>query len=258
MSFELSRDRAAAFDQTIAGAMSRELHKTAQPLTILQGLLEFMAARVSTGDDCKTFLERAGKEAPRLAACDECRCFLKRAGEELPRLASCFEDVRKLAGLQRPARDVAEFPLLPLVTDVLQTLRGDLDISVVFDAPRNGESMKVTVNASHSRVFTAVRLVLTTLVDGLSAGDRIDISLEMAYSSAVLRFRPSRQSPLAGAEHDSLLSTLTSQLEFAELQLASVGGELRVDNTPDMVVVSLPAVVPLSDGHDRAGEKMHV
>ena len=32
-----------AFDQTIAGAMSRELHKTAQPLTILQGLIEIHA-----------------------------------------------------------------------------------------------------------------------------------------------------------------------------------------------------------------------
>ena len=58
MSLELQRGSAATFHQTIAGVVSRELHKTAQPLTIVQGLLELMLARVSPVDEHRSSLER--------------------------------------------------------------------------------------------------------------------------------------------------------------------------------------------------------
>ncbi|MGA7575457.1 MAG: hypothetical protein WCA97_15840, partial [Terriglobales bacterium] len=188
MPLESHDDRAAAFEQTIAGAMSRELHKTAQPLTILQGLIELMIARTSSGDSCGKFHKHGGEEALRMAGCDECRLFLERAGEEVPRLASSFESVRNLAALQRPAQDVAVFPLAPLVTDVVQDLGRDFELAGITvtvdrfddrpgdsqDASRNG----LLVNASSSRVSTAVRLVLSMLVDCLRAGDQVWISIE--------------------------------------------------------------------------------
>jgi hypothetical protein len=244
MSLEPKRDRAMALDQTIAEAMSRELHKTAQPLTILQGLVELMLSRVS--------------------ASDECRKLLERAGEEVPRLACCFDDVRKLAGLQRPAWDIASFPLSTLITDVLETLSDDLDFAgITFDVQPNEDAMNVWVNASHSRVFTAIRLVLMTLVDCFHTGDRIKISIETNGSEGAIRFRPFTRIPLETiAEQDPSLSTLPSQLEFAHLLFASAGGELRINETPDIVVMSLPAIAPQSTAQhrqeDRQERAMHV
>jgi hypothetical protein len=277
----------AIFDRSIAGAMSRELHKTAQPLTILQGLLEFMQTRVSSGDECRQFLERVGEEAPRLAGCEECRCFLKRAGEELPRLMNGFNDVRKLAGLQRPARDITTFALAPLVAGVLQNLKGDLDIAgvtVIFDElpndgwlsdarpsdvrPNNAQPnskrpdegpLSVQVNASHSRVFTAVRLVLMALADCFDAGDQIAVSIETDGSNAAITFRPFLHSqPGAIAKYDLLLSTLAAQLEFARLLFTSAGGELRLNRTADIVTMSLPAVASQPAAHHNLGEAAHV
>lgn len=258
---ESQRDRDTAFDKTIAGAMSRELHKTAQPLTILQGLLEFMTARVSAGDECSKFIERAGNDAPQLVGCDECRCFLKRAGEELPRLATYFNDVRKLAGLQRPARDITHFPLSVLVKDVEQNLRSDLyiaGITVVVDVEPNAGGRSVMVNASHSRVFTAVRLVLTTLADCVYAGDRITISVGSDGSNAMINFLSSRHSSVAIAERDLWRRTVTAQLEYAQLLFASAGGELRLDEAPEIVVMSLPTVASAPANQDERGKAMHV
>lgn len=259
--FELQPDRATAFDQAIAGAMSRELHKTAQPLTILQGLIEFMRARVAAGDECNKFVERGRDKGLRLAGCDECRCFLKRAGEEVPRLVSSFDDVRKLAGLQRPARDVTSFPLLPMMTEVLQILRADLDIAgitVVCDPRFAEDPMSVMANASPSRVSTAIRLVVTTLVDFLLAGDRITVSMESDGPNAALRFRSSRHSQLAIAEQERVRKILTSQLEFAQLLVATVGGELQLNDTPDIVVLSLPGVAPQSSVQHQPERALHV
>jgi len=44
-------------------------------------------------------------------------------------VASSFESVRNLAALQRPAQDVAVFPLAPLVTDVVQDLGRDFELA---------------------------------------------------------------------------------------------------------------------------------
>ena len=163
-----------------------------------------MRARVSAGDECSKFVERVGEEAPRLAGCDECKCFLKRAGEELPRLASCFNDVRKLAGLQRPARDITSFLLSALVRDVLQTLGADLDIAgIAVNLEVRPNEDPIGVVASHSRVSSAVRLVLMALADCLDAGDRIKVSTEMDGPNVVIRFWPVKiRQPETTAERD--------------------------------------------------------
>lgn len=257
---ELQCGRTPAFDQTIAGVMSGELHKTAQPLTILQGLLELMLARVSTGDECGKSRERVSKGTPGLIGCDECRCFLSRVSQELPRLASCFDNVRKLAGIRRPAGDIATFPVSSLVTDVLQNLRGHLDIAgitAVFDMPPSEDPMSAVVNASPTRVFTAVRSVLAAFIDCLQAGDRIKIAVETDGSNVAIRVRSSRHFLLA-AKRDLLLSTLSSQVEFAKLLFASMGGELRLNKTPDTLVMVLPAAASQSAADNSHKELTHV
>jgi signal transduction histidine kinase len=245
------------FDHTLAGAMSRELHKTAQPLTVLQGLLDLMLERISSGYSGENG-EAAGAEAS-LENSNEYKYLLKRAAEEVPRLTGCLEHVRKLAALQCGARDVDNFPLAPLVTDVLQNLGSDFysaDITVAVKESANADSMSVMVNASVSRVSAAIRLVLTALVNRLSAGDQIEIIIETDGSVAEIKFRPSKKS--ATAEHDFLLSSLPSELQFAYLLLGSVAGELRFSKTIDIVVLSLPAAAPRPVATAEQRKTLHV
>lgn len=259
MSLESQRDCGGAFDQTIAGAISRELHKTAQPLTNLQGLIEIMVARVS-GEECRKFLGTASEDT--LAGCEECRSFLKRAGEELPRLVDCFNDIRKLAGLQRPPRDITKFMLSALVTDVLETLQNDLDIGgiSVIHADPNANGNDALVSASHGRVFSAVHLVLMALADCLDAGDQIKIAIETEGANAIIRLRPTKRTQSGTpAERECWLSTLASQVEFARLMFTSVGGDLHLNQAPDIIVMSLPAAAPLQMAtHDGEGKATHV
>jgi signal transduction histidine kinase len=246
------------FDHTLAGAMSRELHKTAQPLTVLQGLLDLMLERISSGYGSGENDGRAGAEAS-LDNSNEYKWLIKRAAEEVPRLTGCLEHVRKLAALQCGAGDVDNFPLSPLVTDVLQNLGSEphaAEVTVAVKESANADSVRVMANASVSRVSAAIRLVLTALVNRLSAGDQIEIIIETDGSNAEIKFRPSRQ--FATAEQDFLLSSLPSELQFAYLLLGSVGGELRFSKTIDIVALSLPAVASRQVASGEQRKTLHV
>ncbi len=256
---ESVHDPATDFGETISVAISRALHKTAQPLTILQGLLDFMLVRIATHDPTGKPGACAGAKAPLLVSCHDCKCLLQRASEEVPRLAGCFEEIRELIELQKSAGDVDSVPLTPLVTDLLRNLSGDLhaaDVTVVFDERPSDDPMGVLVHASMSRVSALIRLVLTTLVNCLRAGDQIRIAIETNGANAEIKLRPSRH--FSTGERDALLGTLTSQLHFAQLLSATVGGELRHSKMPDIVVLSLPKIPARPTAQDRQRMAMYV
>ena len=183
------------------------------------------------------------------------------AVKEVHRLSNCFDGVRNLVGLERPARDISSFSLSALVTDVLQNLGSNLaigGIAVLLDVRANENPMSVLVDASRSRVFSAVRLVLTTLADCLDPGDQIKIFVETDGLTATIRFQtPMHAQPDASKERDLLLTKLSSQLEYAQVLVASVGGEIRFDATPDLICVSLPAA-PQPGIQNSPGRALHV
>lgn len=63
-------------DQNISRNLSRQLHETTQPLSVLQGLLELALIESHTTDDYKHSIEKAL--------------------EELARVSDCFEELRRL------------------------------------------------------------------------------------------------------------------------------------------------------------------
>jgi signal transduction histidine kinase len=60
--------RTQAMNREIASAVSRELHQTAQPLTVLQGLLELSLLKSGTIEEYRNSLERAINELQRVMA----------------------------------------------------------------------------------------------------------------------------------------------------------------------------------------------
>jgi hypothetical protein len=60
---------AVAKDREAARALARQLHDAAQPLSVLQGVLELALADSHTIDEYKQAIQRALKESSRLLAC---------------------------------------------------------------------------------------------------------------------------------------------------------------------------------------------
>jgi signal transduction histidine kinase len=57
--------------QEISARLSRQLHDTTQPLTVLQGLLELALIKSRTQEDYKQSVELALRESARVAVCFE-------------------------------------------------------------------------------------------------------------------------------------------------------------------------------------------
>jgi signal transduction histidine kinase len=79
---------AMALDQEIVGALSGGLHQAAQPLTVLQGLLELALIEPHTED--------------------EYRHSIQMAMEQSQRVTGSFDHVRELVRLLQPESDVAQ------------------------------------------------------------------------------------------------------------------------------------------------------
>jgi hypothetical protein len=231
-------DATITLDRAIVEAMPRAIHKTAQPLTLLQGLLELMLARASNRES------------------------LEHAVEAAQRLNSCFGDIRTLVGLQRPERDIAGVQLSLLLTDVLQKLESDIDIAGVnvrFDRQGNERVPGIWVNVPPSRACFAIRLVLTALLDCLEVGDRIQVSIDTDGSMAKVKLRAlRRQRPAEVGGLDHWLSRLAFQIESAQPLLASAGCEVYLDEAQEIVIMSWPTTGCYLATQDRQREAMHV
>jgi signal transduction histidine kinase len=77
------------FDLATSGEISRELHRTAQPITVLQGALELALLSSHTTE--------------------EYRDIIQQALEQSLRISGCFDDVRALLHLHESTPDVTNF-----------------------------------------------------------------------------------------------------------------------------------------------------
>jgi signal transduction histidine kinase len=58
-------------EEEVAGAMTRGLHRTTQPLTVIQGILELALLNASTVDEYKHAIEQSLEELQRVVDCFE-------------------------------------------------------------------------------------------------------------------------------------------------------------------------------------------
>jgi len=86
-------ERTETMNREIASAVSQELHQTAQPLTILQGLLELSLLKSGT--------------------IEEYRKSLERAMDELQRVVAGFDHVRELIRSSQPPSQIQAAALPP-------------------------------------------------------------------------------------------------------------------------------------------------
>jgi signal transduction histidine kinase len=124
------------FETQLAEAASRGLHDAAQPLTVLQGLLELALEQAQSVRDYREALTGALAEAARVTA--------------------CFENVRQLVRLQQPALDVCDFSISEIVHDLVGGL-----CSV------SGPDREAMAHASQGRARQALSVLISAALHGL-------------------------------------------------------------------------------------------
>ncbi len=218
-----SDHRTNGLDQSITHALSRELRDAAQPLTILQGILEMMLE-----SDCEK----------------EVRNSTSLAMQQLRRLEVCFDHLRRLAHLQRPAHDVEEIAPSCLVEGVMAELQSSfsaagIEWGLIKDGTRADERK---IKVSRDRVTSAFRLIFTALLKCLKEGDKVCVHLEPCNESILCRivpdtnqlhtlpWFPSRPGPRVTSARFDLVHAL----------LVSAGGNFHCEGTPYSIDILLP------------------
>jgi hypothetical protein len=221
MHFESPLSEAVDFHPAIAKAASRGLHDTAQPLTMLQGLLELTLMQAQTVDDYRESLTTALTEVARVTA--------------------CFENVRQLVCLQQPALDVCDFSISQTVKGVVDELR-TTGTKVVFSY---GSTAKDDlVRASQGRVRQSLSMLISAVV--LNSHKDVQVSIES---------RP--QTLEVGLNTAGYQESPASSLEMARLVAASAGGEIRCSETSGSISLILPKAVE-EQSIDKKGTSNHV
>ena len=241
-----NRASRVAFDRKVAGAVSRSLHDAAQPLTVLQGLLELML-------QAKTESDHKGK--------------VINAIEQLRRVSNCFDHLRRLIRLQEPAEDVMEVTASSLVQEVLHELQTSFVTSGVKcvagagSAQGGGHLPEPVIKVSRSRTTLAFRLLLTSLLSRMQSGDNLSVSIESARETVVVRILPETNCWQTLPQNPDRMEAdaMGARLDLAHALVVSTGGEFRCGGVPYSMDILLPraSVVPATTNTEKT-RSMHV
>jgi signal transduction histidine kinase len=214
MRFESQTDiSVVGFDPAIARAASRTLHDAAQPLTVVQGLLEL------------TLLQARSVE--------EYRESVEAALVEMARVGDCFNKVRQIVRLQQPANDVVVFRMYHAVALALQELKvASPDVELLV-APRVDQDF---VAASQSRTHHALSLLLSAATLALNGDRTLHLSFESLNETCVAHVRTT-------ATSKKLHESIASAVEMAQVVGASAGGRIEISEVPFAVSLVLPKAV---------------
>jgi hypothetical protein len=229
-------------DQEIASTISRGLHQTTQPLTVLQGTLELALLNASTVNEYKQAIERSL--------------------EELQRVTDSFEHLRTLTQLHQPALDITRFAASAVVKAVLTSLQGhsataglELVLRSRFADEKDFGEDRVTM--SRGRVFTALKMALADLLALLNRGSKVVIFVEADATNVLIRME-TQDAQKRSQVTDTPPDLMTPRQELARTMMASTGGELTFCPSPCGLLIRLPKVSSASEGHEVKQQKAEV
>ena len=207
-------------EQEIVDTIARGLHKTAQPLTVLQGMLELALLNARTVDEFKQAVERSL--------------------EELQRVTDSFDHLRTLTHLHQPATDLATFAVSAMVKAVLTTLKSHSStarVELVLEAKVDEwkDSGEDRVRMSRGRVSTALKMALSDLLPLLKSGSKVVVLVQADAADVVIRVETAgtqQRAPLNGAPPN----LMTPRQELARAMVASAGGELTWSSRSGFVI----------------------
>jgi len=208
------------FDPLAASALSRELHHSAQPLTVLQGVLELGLLTSTTTEDYRDVIQRAM--------------------EESRRVSSSFDLVRKLLHAHQSAA-LSTFSVSDLVGAVVMGLRENYKVAGVaceFHPLHAYDSEADLVTAPESAVSTALDLILSGLPRWAKRGGYVKVRVELEGLNVGITIH-SRQDARE-ADGSSAAGFLAAALGLATRLINGAGGGLVASEPEFSVLISLP------------------
>jgi hypothetical protein len=212
----------SGFDSATSSAISHELHQTAQPLTVLQGLLELSLLTSSTAE--------------------EYRGVIQRAMEQSRRISGCLDLVRKLFHFHQPAQDVSSFSVSDMARDVVASLRESYAAAGVACefCPLPYDYGTDLVTASEGRVSAALALILANLPRLTKSGGTVEVAVDADLQNVLVRVHA--QYPCLG-HHDASgldLDLMSTPLHLARTMITSAGGRVAQGEPDFSVFITLP------------------
>jgi len=208
-------------DQDTTAALSKSLHQLAQPLTVLQGILELASIEARSTNEFHRYLHRAS--------------------EQLHEVISCYGQTRELLHVSGPIPEANYCSLRAVLQELVRGLRGILQSSgleLLLHPPAVVDREGVLgdfVGVSRTRVHLALSLLFSRLLFSMTKGDKMEILLETCASQVRIRIAASSPTPLDAAPlRDSL----------AQQALENIGAVLEPGQTESQLLVSLPRAVP--------------
>lgn len=240
MGFEL--DTSDGEGQTVAQVTTRSLHDVAQPLTVLQGIIELSLMRDRTAD--------------------EYRMALETALQEVERVTIRLDHVRHLMRLQLPAGDIGRLSASRAVRTAIDGLRNTMDCTGTEIVLQEQDELRDTVETSEGRVGKALSLVLTAAIQELPQGGRVHASVNPRLDNVLIRIQAltpeAAEPPSVGPE-----AFLVRNLDLARAIAASAGAELKFTETPFTATLVLPRTASTTaytcdDSDFTKGDALHV
>lgn len=208
------------FDPVAANALSRELHHSAQPLTVLQGVLELGLLTSTTTEDYRDVIQRAM--------------------EQSRRVSSSFDLVRKLLHAHQPAA-LSTFSVSELVGVVVAGVRENYEAAGVaceFHPLHGYDPEADLVTAPESVVSTALDLILSGLPRWAKRGGYVKVSVEVQGLDVAITIHSRHDA--READGSSAAEFMAAALDLATRLINGAGGGLVVSQPEFSVLISLP------------------
>lgn len=224
MSLPANNQMTARSNAQTSSAISYELHQTAQPLTVLQGMLELALLSARTTE--------------------EYRGAIQCAMEQSQRISGCLDLVRKLVHFQQPPADLSSFSVSDTVRAVVEGVQDSYAAAGVDCAfhplPAGHTSGVDVVIASEDRVAGALALILSNLPRWAKTGGTVEVAIEL--DSQNVRVRIEARQPDANGDRGSASepNLMTAPLHLARTMVTSTGGSVMQAEPEFSVVISLP------------------
>ena len=224
MSFSTPNGMTLGSGTVHSSLLSRELHQTAQPLTVLQGMLELALLSSFTTE--------------------EYRGVIQRAMEQSQRISGCFDLVRKAAHFHQPALDLASFSVSDMVQSVVESVRDSYAAAGVTcefqPLAMSSVSGVDVITASEGRISAALALILSNLPRWTKAGGAVQVAVEVDCQDVrVLIYARQRSMEGDGARADDP-GSMTAALHLARTMVTSAGGSVTYGEPGFSVLISLP------------------
>ncbi|MGH9500032.1 MAG: sensor histidine kinase [Terriglobales bacterium] len=223
MSFPANNQTIASSSALAGSAISYELHQTAQPLTVLQGILEL--AMLSSG------------------TAEEYRGVIQNAMEQSQRISGSLDLVRRLVHFQQSPGDLSSFSISETVRTVVESFKDNYAAAGVecrFPPPSSHASGLDLVTASEGRVAGALALILANLPRWAKPGGTVEVAIELDSHSVRIRINARQQDGKPDRRTALHPSPMTAPLQLACTMVNSTGGSVTQSEPEFSVVISLP------------------